>query len=129
MHPRTHSMGTRISTGGRSQPKVVVIETRHVRTDTEHFKSVVQSLTGKDSTLSAVVPEKPAISYPGGVTAGPCGSVVDVRIWPSAAEYLPALAMQPPPLLLPAPSPSYQSLNSVAEISSDDYSYYMLHQN
>ena len=39
--------------------KVTVIETRFVKTDAAHFKLVVQSLTGKDSTASGVVPERP----------------------------------------------------------------------
>lgn len=39
--------------------KVTVIETRFVKTDAAHFKSVVQSLTGKDSTPTGVVPERP----------------------------------------------------------------------
>lgn len=39
--------------------KVTVIETRFVKTDAAHFKSVVQSLTGKDSTVTGVVPERP----------------------------------------------------------------------
>ncbi|URD75373.1 hypothetical protein MUK42_35771 [Musa troglodytarum] len=41
--------------------KVVVVETRYVRTDAEHFKYVVQTLTGKDSILEAVVPEMPIV--------------------------------------------------------------------
>lgn len=121
-------MATRGSTGasGRSPPKVVLIETRHVRTDEEHFKSVVQCLTGKGSTLEAVVPEKPAIiSYLGGVIGSRCGSIADVRRWPLATKYLPAPLQ--PPLLPPLPSAlalkEYESLNL-----SDDCSY-MLHQN
>ncbi|XP_038976710.1 VQ motif-containing protein 10-like [Phoenix dactylifera] len=39
--------------------RVTVIETKFVKTDAAHFKSVVQSLTGKDSTVTAVVPERP----------------------------------------------------------------------
>ncbi|KAG1335181.1 putative VQ motif-containing protein 1 [Cocos nucifera] len=39
--------------------KVTVIETRFVKTDAAHFKSIVQSLTGKDSTATSVLPERP----------------------------------------------------------------------
>ncbi|XP_074563950.1 uncharacterized protein LOC141820523 [Curcuma longa] len=115
--------GSKAGAGGRSPPKVVVIETRHVRTDAEHFKAVVQSLTGKDSTIEAVVPEKPAISNVGGF-GGRCSSAFGVAIWPAAAEYLPPL--QPPELLLPPPS-ALTLKESESEILLDDDSY-MLRQ-
>ncbi|KAF8031607.1 hypothetical protein BT93_D0736 [Corymbia citriodora subsp. variegata] len=39
--------------GGNANPvKVVIIDTRHVETDAASFKSVVQKLTGKDSTVA-----------------------------------------------------------------------------
>ncbi|KAL3613725.1 hypothetical protein CASFOL_041799 [Castilleja foliolosa] len=39
--------------GGRRDPvKVVIINTQYVETDAVSFKSVVQSLTGKDSTAA-----------------------------------------------------------------------------
>lgn len=119
--------------GARSPPKVVVIETRHVRTDAGHFKAVVQSLTGKDSTLEAVVPEKPAISYVGGFIGGRSSSAFGVARWPAAAaEYL--LPLQPRELLLPPPSSALtlkesESLNSASEIPLDlDDGSYMLRQ-
>ncbi|WCJ27409.1 VQ motif-containing protein [Euphorbia peplus] len=37
---------------GREEVKVVLIDTQHVITDPKSFKSVVQSLTGKDSCVS-----------------------------------------------------------------------------
>ncbi|KAF3442282.1 hypothetical protein FNV43_RR16198 [Rhamnella rubrinervis] len=36
--------------GREAQPKVVIINTQYVETDAVSFKSVVQRLTGKDST-------------------------------------------------------------------------------
>ncbi|KAK3424626.1 hypothetical protein EUGRSUZ_F01408 [Eucalyptus grandis] len=39
--------------GGNANPvKVVIIETQYVETDVASFKSVVQKLTGKDSTVA-----------------------------------------------------------------------------
>ena len=38
----------------REAVKVVVIETQYVKTDTTSFKSVVQSLTGKDACVSFI---------------------------------------------------------------------------
>lgn len=69
-----------LSSGGKpaggERVKVVIVETRYVRTDSEHFKSVVQTLTGKNSTLEAVVPEKPAISIVLGRRSGWAEGVV-----------------------------------------------------
>ncbi|GKV34470.1 hypothetical protein SLE2022_312370 [Rubroshorea leprosula] len=43
-----------MSGGGRTKPvKVVIINTKYVETDATSFKSVVQSLTGKDSKVEA----------------------------------------------------------------------------
>ncbi|KAG6508743.1 uncharacterized protein LOC121983314 [Zingiber officinale] len=121
--------GSKAGAGGRSPPKVVVIETRHVRTDAKHFKAVVQSLTGKDSTLEAVVPEKPDISYVGGFIGGRCSNAFGVARWPAEAKYLPLL--QPPVVLLPPPSAltlkESESSNSALEILLDD-GCYMLRQ-
>ncbi|KAL6570570.1 hypothetical protein OROGR_000120 [Orobanche gracilis] len=40
--------------GNRDHVKVVIINTQYVETDAVSFKSVVQSLTGKNSTAAAV---------------------------------------------------------------------------
>ena len=42
-----------MSGGYREPVKVVIINTHYVETDARSFKSVVQKLTGKDSTLAA----------------------------------------------------------------------------
>lgn len=42
--------------GGRRGVKVVIINTQFVETDARSFKSVVQSLTGKDSVIPAAQP-------------------------------------------------------------------------
>ncbi|KAL7103872.1 hypothetical protein ACP275_08G207200 [Erythranthe tilingii] len=39
--------------GNKDTVKVVIINTEYVETDARSFKSVVQNLTGKDSTISA----------------------------------------------------------------------------
>lgn len=41
---------------GNKPVKVVIINTQFVETDARSFKSVVQNLTGKDSTIPAVEP-------------------------------------------------------------------------
>ncbi|KAL6554322.1 hypothetical protein OROMI_019995 [Orobanche minor] len=43
-----------MSSGRRDHVKVVIINTQYVETDAVSFKSVVQSLTGKNSTAAAV---------------------------------------------------------------------------
>ncbi|GFP98854.1 hypothetical protein PHJA_002029300 [Phtheirospermum japonicum] len=46
--------------GGRRDPvKVVIINTQYVETDAVSFKSVVQSLTGKDSTAAEEAAAQP----------------------------------------------------------------------
>ncbi|KAI3465972.1 hypothetical protein Pfo_022635 [Paulownia fortunei] len=47
--------------GGRNRDavKVVIINTQYVETDAVSFKSVVQSLTGKDSIVSAAAAQQP----------------------------------------------------------------------
>uniref|UniRef100_A0A2N9F5L4 VQ domain-containing protein n=1 Tax=Fagus sylvatica TaxID=28930 RepID=A0A2N9F5L4_FAGSY len=42
-----------MSGGYREPVKVVIINTHYVETDARSFKSVVQKLTGKDSTVAA----------------------------------------------------------------------------
>ena len=55
-----------MGSGNASAVKVVIITTQLVETDARSFKSVVQSLTGKDSTIPpAAQPPQPA----GGVSA------------------------------------------------------------
>lgn len=51
--------GTR-SSSSRNSVKVVIINTEYVETDARSFKSVVQSLTGKDSTISAAAQHPPS---------------------------------------------------------------------
>ncbi|KAL6529767.1 hypothetical protein OROGR_015390 [Orobanche gracilis] len=43
-----------MGSGRRDHVKVVIINTQYVETDAVSFKSVVQSLTGKNSTAAAV---------------------------------------------------------------------------
>ncbi|KAG6423770.1 hypothetical protein SASPL_114173 [Salvia splendens] len=44
-----------------SAVKVVIINTQFVETDARSFKSVVQSLTGKDSTIPPAAQPQPAV--------------------------------------------------------------------
>ncbi|KAL1562855.1 hypothetical protein AAHA92_05385 [Salvia divinorum] len=44
---------------GAGVVKVVIINTQFVETDARSFKAVVQSLTGKDSTIPAAQPPPP----------------------------------------------------------------------
>ncbi|XP_031097056.1 VQ motif-containing protein 1-like [Ipomoea triloba] len=53
--------------GGAGRPlKVVIINTQYVETDARSFKSVVQRLTGKDSTAADIKKEH---HYSGGMAA------------------------------------------------------------
>lgn len=70
-HCRLMSSGSRQAGG---DVKVVVVETRYVRTNAKHFKYVVQTLTGKDSILEAMVPETPIV-VPGRPAEDPPGRV------------------------------------------------------
>ncbi|XP_019153889.1 PREDICTED: VQ motif-containing protein 1-like [Ipomoea nil] len=61
------SRGGSNNNGGAGRPplKVVIISTQYVETDARSFKSVVQRLTGKDSTAAATKNEH----HYGGVVA------------------------------------------------------------
>ncbi|KZV29743.1 hypothetical protein F511_05837 [Dorcoceras hygrometricum] len=52
-------MGGRLGAG----VKVVIINTQYVETDAMSFKSVVQSLTGKDSVVSASAVNPPPVPF------------------------------------------------------------------
>lgn len=54
--------------GGSRAVKVVIINTQFVETDARSFKSVVQNLTGKDSTIPAAQP--PPQRFHAGAGAG-----------------------------------------------------------
>lgn len=61
------SRGGSNNNGGAGRPlKVVIINTQYVETDARSFKSVVQRLTGKDSTAADIKKEH---HYSGGMAA------------------------------------------------------------
>ncbi|KAF8408870.1 hypothetical protein HHK36_004939 [Tetracentron sinense] len=59
-----------MSGGGREPVKVIIINTQYVETDKMSFKSVVQSLTGKDSVVAPPIAES---SFPRRKVARPMG--------------------------------------------------------
>ncbi|XP_059441900.1 VQ motif-containing protein 10-like [Corylus avellana] len=86
---------------GRKPMKVVIINTHYVETDATSFKSVVQKLTGKDSTLANDPEESESrIHFRERMATTRSSSSVQILMRNSSFKEFDRLLREVPPLLM-----------------------------